>query len=175
MTLRTALPLLLVFSFACDKGQQPPPNPPQAASDAAAASGDGSTSPGGSEDTEPVAPGVPWHDKALKQRQEDLGNVVVAKMKQICQAHDEVDFKGCKREPCHGDDMKGRNFELPTDSIYPLPKENTIQAAMDYDAKTTKFMIEQVVPEMAKLLDEEPYDPETQKGHFGCFSCHPSE
>jgi hypothetical protein len=34
-----------------------------------------------------------------------------------------------------------------------------------------KFMGERVVPEMAKLLHEEPYNPETHQG-FGCFHCH---
>jgi hypothetical protein len=33
------------------------------------------------------------------------------------------------------------------------------------------FMVKQVVPTVAQLVGEQPYDPKTQKG-FGCFECH---
>lgn len=175
MSLRLAIPVILLVLPACDKGQQPPANVPQAASDTAAPSTDASGGDGGEGDTEPGAPGVPWGQKTDKQRQEYMGIVVLPKMKEMFKGHDDVEFKGFKCQTCHGDDMKDKHFEMPTDSIYPLPKENTIQAAMDYDAKVTKFMVEQVVPEMAKLLDEEPHDPQTNTGTFGCLSCHPTE
>jgi hypothetical protein len=42
---------------------------------------------------------------------------------------------------------------------------------MKKNAKVTKFMMERVAPEMAKLLNLPPYDPATHEG-FGCFNCH---
>ena len=38
-------------------------------------------------------------------------------------------------------------------------------------AKILAFMMEQVSPEMAKILDVPHYDPATHQG-FGCFNCH---
>jgi len=37
-----------------------------------------------------------------------------------------------------------------------------------------KFMSTKVVPEMAQMLGEEPFDPKTGKG-FGCHQCHTGE
>ena len=71
--------------------------------------------------------------------------------------------------------MKERNFQMPTNSIYPLSADDPIGSAKDYDAEVTKFMMEWVVPTAAEMLDQEPYNPETQQGSFGCFRCHPKQ
>jgi hypothetical protein len=67
---------------------------------------------------------------------------------------------------CHGPGAKQGNFSMPTDALPPLNK-----AEMDAHPEATKFMMEKVVPEMAKLLGEDPYNPETHEG-FGCYDCH---
>jgi hypothetical protein len=46
---------------------------------------------------------------------------------------------------------------------------------MEYDAEITKFMNDWVVPNGARLLGMEPWDPKTKGPGFGCFSCHPKE
>ncbi len=154
---------------ACDKGSAP-----AAPSDAAPATPHSADPQAPTDDTEPGAPGVPWGEKTFKQRQEFMGIVFLKEMKKSFKAHDEAQFSGFKCQTCHGDDMKERNFEMPTDSIYPLNAQTPVESAMEYDEEITKFMVEQVVPESARLLDMEPFNPETGEG-FGCFGCHPTE
>ncbi len=159
---------------ACDKGAQPaapadatPATPAAADSVAATPAEDGA-------DTDPGAPGVKWADKSFKQRQEYMGITFLKAQKKSFKAHDEAQFSGFKCQTCHGDDMKETNFAMPTDSLFPLNAKDPVGAAMEYDEAITKFMVEQVVPESAKLLDMEPFNPETGQG-FGCFGCHPTE
>lgn len=121
----------------------------------------------------PGAPGIPWSQKTHEQRQDWMGLQVLPKMKSAFQTFDAKGFQDFKCQTCHGDDMKAVHFKMPN-SLYALPTENTLAAAMDYDADTTKFMVGTVVPTMAKLLDTEPYNPQTGKG-LGCFTCHPKE
>jgi hypothetical protein len=71
---------------------------------------------------------------------------------------------------CHGPDAKKGEFEMPNPKLPKLdPKDNF--KAHKKEAEVVKFMMERVVPEMATLLGEEPYDPAKQEG-FGCFDCH---
>ena len=163
----------LVLALSCkSSGESPTTPPPGQPGEPATAT---ETTEPARDDVEPGAPGVPWAEKTFKQRQEFMGITFMPAMKTSFKAHDEAAFQGFKCQTCHGDDMKERNFEMPSDSIYPLPKENTIEAAMEYDEEITKFMVEKVVPEAAALIGEEPYDPATGQGHFGCFECHPAE
>jgi hypothetical protein len=158
---------------ACDKGAQPAaPTDAAAPASADAPAADAATSD--AEDTEPGAPGVKWADKSFKQRQEFMGVVFMKAAKKSFKAHDEAQFSGFKCQTCHGDDMKEKNFAMPSDSLLPLDPERPVEASMEFDEAITKFMVEQVVPESAKLLDMEPYNPETGQG-FGCFGCHPKE
>lgn len=172
--------LLLGLGLAsCDKGS-PAPATPAGEAESGAAAAPSTDLPAGDEGgeepaaTEPGAPDVAWSEKSFKQRQEFMGTVFLKEMKTMFKAHDENTYKGFKCQTCHGDDMKEKNFAMPSDSIYPLPTKDTIKAAMDYDEKVTKFMIEEVVPKSAELLNMEAYNPETGQG-FGCFGCHPTE
>jgi hypothetical protein len=162
LPLATALVLLLP---ACDKPAEP--TTPPTTDSGATPSGDGDT-------TEPGAPGVPWAEKTFEQRQEYMGITVMPAMKEAFKAYDENEFKQFKCQTCHGDDMNDVKFKMPSDSIYPLPKADPVKAATEYDEKMTKFMVEKVVPDMAKLLDMEP-DPTGKGAGFGCMACHPAE
>jgi hypothetical protein len=116
--------------------------------------------------------GTPWKDKSREQRMDWMGLAVFPKMRAIFQEHD-AKYAKLNCQTCHGDDMEMVDFKMPN-YLFSLPKANTLEWAKDYDAKTTEFMSEQVVPEMAKLLDMPAYDADTGKG-FGCFGCHPAE
>jgi hypothetical protein len=70
---------------------------------------------------------------------------------------------------CHGPGAKDGNFEMPSPALPKLPEDPT--PVFQEKPEVSKFMSEQVVPQMAKLLGEEPFNPETGKG-FGCFDCH---
>ena len=179
MTTKTALLATLVLAAsACEKdgGTSNPPADGATTETATPAESDGGTEAAEPAEAKvpPGAPDVKWADKTFQQRKEWMGIKVYPAMKALFKEHDEAQFKGFKCETCHGDDMKEKNFAMPTDSIYPLPKDDPITAAMEYDEAVTKFMMEHVVPETAALLDMEPYNPETQQG-FGCFGCHPTE
>jgi hypothetical protein len=158
---------LLLFTPACDKPAEPT-TPPTTDSGATP------TDEGGGEKTEPGAPGVPWAEKTFEQRQEYMGIVVLPAMKTMFKEYDENEFKQFKCQTCHGDDMNEKKFAMPSDSIYPLNKADPVKGAMAYDEKMTKFMVEKVVPDMAKLVDEEP-DPTGKGSGFGCMECHPAE
>lgn len=153
---------------ACDKGAQPAA-PVDATPDAS-----GTVAASGADDIEPGAPGVKWADKAFQQRQEFMGITFLKAQKKTFKSYDEAQFSGFKCQTCHGDDMKDTNFAMPSDSLFPLNGKDPVGAAMEYDKEITTFMLEQVLPESAKLLDMEPYNPETGKG-FSCFACHPTE
>lgn len=172
LTTASCLLVLAASLTACDKTEAP-----AAPTDAAAppaAETPAADEPAPAADVEPGAPGVKWADKTFKQRQEHMGIVFFPAMKKSFKAHNEGEFAKFKCQTCHGDDMKERNFAMPTDSIYPLNEKDPITGAMDYDEEVTKFMMEQVVPEAAAMLDMEPFNPETGEG-FGCFGCHPTE
>lgn len=172
MKTKTALLATLVLTvLACEK--QPDASNPPTGGDATDVSADA----GGGEDAKapPGAPEVKWADKTFQQKKEWMGIEVLPKMKASFKAHDEAQFKGFNCETCHGADGKEKDYAMPTDSIYPLPKDDPIKAAMEYDEAVTKFMIDKVVPDMAKMLDEEPYDPKTGQGTVGCMTCHPAE
>jgi len=136
-----------------------------------AASADDSASSEGASSSEPGAPDIPWAEKTFEQRQDYMGLVVLPKMTAVFKEHEADEEVKC--QTCHGEDMEQVKFEMPN-ALYALPAENTFQAAMEYDAEMAKFMSERVVPEMAKLLGMEPFNPETGQG-FGCFGCHLKE
>jgi cytochrome c553 len=176
MTTKTALLATLVLAaFACEKdGGTTPPTTGGEATDTPTGSGDAAT--GDTETkTPPGAPDVKWADKTFDQRKEWMGIEVLPKMKASFKAYDEAQFKGFNCETCHGADGKEKGYAMPTDSIYPLNKADPVGKAMAYDEAVTKYMVEKVVPEMAALMDAEPFDPKTGSGTVGCFTCHPAE
>ncbi|MFW6053864.1 MAG: hypothetical protein ACOC9J_03540 [Persicimonas sp.] len=52
-----------------------------------------------------------------------------------------------------------------------LPKIEDFEKLEAEQPEMMEFMKTEVVPEMATMLGQEPYDPETQTG-FGCGGCH---
>jgi hypothetical protein len=175
MMIKTALLATLALAvLACEKqgGESNPPTTGGEATDTPTGSGDGAT---GETKTPPGAPDVKWADKTYDQRKEWMGVEVLPKMKASFKGYDEAQFKGFNCETCHGADGKEKNYAMPTDSIYPLNKADPVGKAMEYDEAVTKYMVEKVVPEMAALMDAEPFDPKTGTGTVGCFTCHPTE
>jgi hypothetical protein len=173
-----------VALLGCEKNPPtttPPPGDAPAADGGAADGGaadDGAAEGGAAEGggaTEPGAPGVAWKDKNFDQRKEFMGTDVFPKMKAMFKEYDAGTFGSFKCDTCHGPDPKAKNYEMPTDSIYPLPKNDPVKAAMDYDEKVTKFVVDKVVPDMATLLEMKPVNANGAPDEFGCFSCHPTE
>lgn len=152
---------------SCDKSSTQPTTPP---------AGDALVSDDGGEavaDDEGGAE-VSWAQMSFDERKAYMGKQVFPKMKATFAAHDAELFKGFKCETCHGDDMKEKSFAMPNDGIYPLSASDPLTGAMEYDEEVTRFMVDEVVPQMAAMLGTEPWSPENQDG-LGCFACHPAE
>ncbi len=119
------------------------------------------------------APAVPWRDKTHDEKRAFMAAYVEPTMRRKFQGFEPKDWGNFGCATCHGADMDFVDFHMPN-SIYTLEAKDTVNEAMSYDAKTTKFMVEQVVPTLAMLLSE----PSGQPGDTGkvtCFTCHPHE
>jgi hypothetical protein len=116
---------------------------------------------------------VPWKEKTRQQRLDWMGMSVFPKMKQTFTQFNADRFGDFSCQTCHGETMEMVDYHMPN-TLYALSKTDTIEKARQYDAQVTDFMVNEVMPQMAKLLAEAPYDATTHTG-FGCFGCHPSE
>lgn len=128
-----------------------------------------------------VGPGeVPWKDMTYAQRREYMKAGVMPKMKPIFRGFDAKTFGDFTCETCHGKDARARKYKMPSPDIHPLPNTPEAFQAMVKAEPTwprwTKFMAEEVVPAMGKLLDVPVFDPKKPaQGAFSCDACHKLE
>jgi hypothetical protein len=126
---------------------------------------DGEEPPGGEEDPLADIEGIPFDKLTHEQRIIFMRYKVVPTLGEMFTQFDPVRFEqvGCKT--CHGSKPAAVNYEMPGDikmlNFNELP-----------DDPIVGFMAQTVVPEMAKLLEREPFDPGTGEGEFGCTGCH---
>jgi hypothetical protein len=170
----------LSVSLGCGGPQQPDPQtsgtPPvstgapaeSAAPAPSAAPAAGAEKPAAATDT------VGWHAMSHEQKMSHMKKVVMPKMSALFQGFNAGEFKDMNCTTCHGPGAKQGKFDMPTASIPKLNPADKFAKHMGKTAEMTKFMMTKVVPEMAALQGEAPYDPATQKG-FGCFDCHMME
>ncbi len=170
---KTVVFLVLAVLSACGGGQpesatpganipppgmpaNPPPQTPAAATTAAAA---GTT--------------LAWKDMNHDQRLDFMKTTVLPKMKAEFAAYDSKRFGNITCGTCHGDGAKDGSFKMPNPKIMPkIPNDKDGFAKIMKDQPdAVKFMGGKVVPMMAQMLGEEPYDMKTGKG-FGCHECH---
>lgn len=109
---------------------------------------------------------IKFDDMSAPQKMKHMKEVVAPTMAKVFQEANAEEYAKFNCVTCHGPGAKQGDFTMPTDSLPALDKEE-----MDEHPEVTKFMMERVVPEMARLLGESPYNPETQTG-FGCYNCH---
>jgi hypothetical protein len=120
-------------------------------------------------------PKGPWKDMNHDDRLVFMKKVVFPKMKPEFVAFDSKDFGDMTCVTCHGDGAKDKTFKMPNPKLPKLPAtEEGFKKLQEKHPEAVKFMREKVVPDMASLLGEEPYNRETHKG-FGCFECHVKE
>jgi hypothetical protein len=129
----------------------------------------------------PAAPPAPaanvaWKDMNADQRFELMKTKVLPAAKAKFQAFDAKKYAEFDCSTCHGDGAADGSYEMPNPKIKPLPAtEEAYMAwiAKDADAASyTKFMSEEIVPMVADILDEKPFDPKTHSGTFSCPACH---
>jgi len=116
------------------------------------------------------APNVPWSEKRLDERRAFMATHVEPRMRAAFQKFNANAYASFGCETCHGADMEAVDYQMPN-SLYPLPKDDTITEAKDYDEETTEFMMSQVVPQFATLLSKKA----GVEGGVTCFTCHPTE
>jgi mono/diheme cytochrome c family protein len=101
-----------------------------------------------------------------------MKTVVYPKMKEEFIGYDAKRYGEMTCITCHGDGAKDGSFKMPNPKLPKLPGDEAgFKALAAKMPAAAKFMGTHVVPAMAKMLGEAPYDPQTQKG-FGCFECH---
>jgi hypothetical protein len=175
-----SLSLVLGVTLAACGGSQPeaeaPPPAPSAApapveAPPAPSAAPTETAPAPSASAEPPAAKKPaWKDMTEDQKKEVMKTIVYPTMKTEFQEFDSKRFAEMTCMTCHGPGAKEGKFKMPNPKLPKLdPKDGF--AKHKKKADILKFMMEKVAPDMAKLLEVEPYDPKTQQG-FGCFNCH---
>jgi hypothetical protein len=152
-----ALPLVV----ACGGGSSAPPSTPAPVS----------PSPAGSAGEAAPPPSGKWSDMNRDQRMGYMKKVVLPKMKETFTAFDPKEFEHVTCLTCHGGGAKDGSFKMTNPDLPKLSPQDGFKKHMDKDPKITQFMMSKVLPEMAQLLNTQPYDPKTHLG-FGCFGCH---
>ena len=113
-----------------------------------------------------------WKDMKADQRKEYMKTVVLPKMKDEFVAFNAHAYGEMNCVTCHGDSAKDGSFKMPNPKLPKLPSDEAgFKALMKKKPEVTKFMGSKVVPAMAEMVGESPYNPETKQG-FGCFECH---
>ena len=149
----------LLFAIACG-GSQPAAE--------SAPSGEGASA---SPETPAPPPSKPFHDLTQEEKFKVMKEVVVPTMKPLFQAHDAEKFKDFGCVTCHGPHAKSGKFDMPNPELPKLNFADNLKAHQEKTPAMLTFMMEKVTPEMAKALNESPFDPATKKG-FGCGECH---
>ncbi|MCP4873546.1 MAG: hypothetical protein GY898_33080 [Proteobacteria bacterium] len=119
------------------------------------------------DDTPYVATG-PWADLSFTERIAYMENIVEPAMQELFLEFDPVEFEDFGCETCHGEDADDVEYELPN-GVTPI--SFPLDVSEPGREEFADFMDEVVKPEMAALVDEQPFP----QGDFGCFACHERE
>jgi len=121
---------------------------------------------------EPQTAEIAWKDMTAEQRKLYMKSVVLPRMKAEFSSFDEKAFGNMNCATCHGAGTKDGSFKMPNPQLPKLPSDEAgFKALMEKKPDVTKFMGSRVLPEMAHLVGEAPFDTQTKRG-FGCFECH---
>ena len=124
---------------------------------------------------EPTAPPKPFHDMSEDEQKKHMKQVVIPVMRVRFQDYDSEKFAKVNCVTCHGEGALKGKFELPNPELTKLPKtQEGFMKLLEKEPKAMEFMGKVVVPAMAMMIGEPPFDPATQKG-FGCMECHTTE
>ena len=109
-----------------------------------------------------------------EQRTAFMSAVVVPQMTQIFTAFD-AKFQNLSCKTCHGNGAADGTFAMPSPQVPALPASEEAFAEYVKDpehARWSQFMIEQVWPKMADLLQVDKFDPAAHPEGLSCHNCH---
>lgn len=123
---------------------------------------------------EPAGPPGPgdWDNWSHERKLAYMKSAVMPKLGAIFQDFDSKEFAEPKCVLCHGDGVKDGTFTMPNPQLPRLDLTSSgMKALRAKHPKIFDLMTKHVVPTMASLLGEQPFDPKTGQG-FGCSECH---
>ena len=104
-----------------------------------------------------------------------MKHTVFPKMKDEFTGWDAKRFADMNCKTCHGDGASDGSFKMPNPKLPVLPsKPEDFKKLAAKKPVAAKFMMEHVVPDMASMLGQQPYDMKTHQG-FGCTNCHTND
>jgi len=110
-----------------------------------------------------------------EERGKYMKEVVMPKMKEVFTTFDAKKYADMKCTTCHGSAATTGAFTMPNPELPQLPADmSKFKEWASKKPEMTEFMLKHVKPEMAKLLHEPEYSPQTKTG-FGCGECHTTE
>jgi hypothetical protein len=112
-----------------------------------------------------------WDELDRSERIEFMTQTVLPVMRSIFEAHDPVLYADVRCETCHGDDMLEVDYRMPH-ALSPLPLEGTLETAAARNPVATQFMLDEVFPAMADMLDRDRYNEQSAPDGFRCVGCH---
>ncbi|MFO0685333.1 MAG: hypothetical protein U0234_24955 [Sandaracinus sp.] len=110
-----------------------------------------------------------WDDMTQEQRGHYMAEVVVPAMQPIFQERDATRYADFGCATCHGANAHDVAFHMPN-GIHPLTHAD-ITATFQSTEPSATWMTQRVWPEMARLIGEPQFNPETGEG-FSCMNCH---
>lgn len=128
-------------------------------------------------ESEPAPEPTAYADMSFQQREAFMSEVVLPKMTETFVKFD-AKFKGMDCKTCHGDGATDGSYAMPSAQIPPLPA--TEEAFAEYvkdpeHARWSQFMLDEVWPQMASMLQVPVFDPNTNPTGFSCSNCHTVE
>ena len=98
-----------------------------------------------------------------------MAEVVVPAMQPIFEERDATRYADFGCATCHGANAHDVAFHMPN-GIHPLTHAD-ITATFQSTEPSATWMTQRVWPEMARLIGEPQFNPETGEG-FSCMNCH---
>ena len=123
----------------------------------------------GSESTESMEHEIEFDELSHDEQMAYMRDVVMPEMATLFREFDAEEFEEFTCATCHGENAQEVGFHMPN-GLDPLPVSQLHNIVASGRPMPT-FMAHMVVPRMAELLGEDPFDPATGQG-FGCMDCH---
>ena len=113
-------------------------------------------------------PEQPWSEMSHEDKEMDMVARFHPIFREIFTEFDAEEFGDVGCETCHGDDMRERDFAMPSAHLPPVPMAGTPEYAEMTAAhpRDTQFMEEVVTPTMQTMLG--------MGATFTCNGCHPA-